>query len=707
MNSEKIKKYTQTRIDALDELNKLKQKYTTTFLLTNQQSQPIVIEQQEVLPAPVAGPSVQPKTIKVIQDFDTNEEVNTMLASLDTHQLIIAAKIKAEVSVRNRDIALQEVIQQLKTPDIDVEQVARDAQVDLLEQYGLAEYSRGLGYYASVREDAKNLYTQQVRDVDRAKNDKKGGISTVTPSAWFKHYVEDMLSPSTAADVLYVSQKVKVILPDNKTEVRTVKTYAQDLHHLLSRFGASMSMIPFIPDEMVRETMNPTVFTDTQLLFEFVAATNPSLINWELYMADEYSYLHDPTQYSTFIAALALTINELLEIKDTINFQGSGRTIMPYNNSNKKQAGVSQKFISKLLPFMIDNKARYDNAEFEKARAGKRIDHKTQVRDTAIGRTLNFNRAAAAEMVKQVKRIMSQQYIQKDTDVFVKSQLNISTLDCVREVYAAILTAATTINFVKGKDTLDKIFNRLLAFNHTTKRVQFVPALEAYPGALFYAVMFEPTYPFENKNLTEDADYYTKPRKDLVTLFENFVRVVPALAETKAEKYMPTLTGTYTAANRNPIAFSTSTTKDILQGLRYMEGDVLRRFKINNMQLMGAVTAGYLNKALQMQVTDSASLTKERAYFYSMSREDEKYGNVLGLNNVLNLPANYVQVYGFQFFAEIPIVYRFKSYGVSLEKEKKQTYASGEDLNRPSMYSILESIAQNQGIRVEETMQTA
>ncbi|AFU90099.1 hypothetical protein AbHV_ORF87 [Abalone herpesvirus Victoria/AUS/2009] len=696
---------------ALDELNKLRKKYNETFLLNNQQTAPKIVQEEKVVigaepVSELAGPS-----IRTIRDFTSEKDVENMLASLNPHHLLLAAKLRADQSVRDREILLAEIALQFKTPDVDMEAVNRDSTVDLMDQYRLAEHSSSLSYYAQVREDARKMYMEDVDRIDRANSKTKGGISTVTPSLWIKTLVEDVIPKSTASNVLYTVKRAKKVKEEGGEETVDFISYAQDLHHLLSRFGATLSVIPFYPDEVSAGNMKPTLFSDTQMLFHYAASSNPDLVDYSKFYESEFEYLSHPSTYKNFVKALTKTIKELLNIKDELKFQAAGRSLSVFVKTKNKQNNIPRGVLVNLMPFIIDNKSKYDVKEFEKAMKGEKDVLKTKVRDTPLGRQMNFNRMSVAERNKNIKKLMAVHSIPDESEVYIKTQMDIGTLDFVREIYAALMTAATTMNLVKGQGNIDLVIKRLTVKDVAGRKVMYVPSLEAYPGALFDNILYVNGYPFQKdgyKGKTEDGkDFINADKNQLITLFENFVRIIPSLSDTKSEKYMPTLTGIFTAANRHPISFSIDTTENIIQGMRYMDGEVLKRFKINNNNLVAAVTAAYLNKAMVNEVRSSSSMSTARAFFYAQLPRESEYGSLLATTHPLNLPKNYLLEEGYRVFAETPVVYRYKFYTVSLEKEKKVTYMSGEDTTRGGgLYSLLESVIKNQSqVRVEESIE--
>lgn len=691
MDKSKLNVLRGSNVDVLNELNELKRIYNQTFII-NQQREIPVVKETVIESGAVAAPATPSSStqIRKVSDFRTDEEIEEFLKSLSPAQVLSAARLSANQSMEQREITINKVMITLTKPDMDIDQAITTEIVSQIEDLKMINFTGNLVYYAFARDEARQLYHDEVTAVINKDSSKLGQISTITPSNWFTDFVETQVY-TAARGKLYEQFSVKVPKED-RIENATVRTYTTDIHHVMSKFGSLLSIVPFVPDDSVASTMGETVFSDIQLLVHYAVATNPDIINYFEFLKDEYGYMSEGSKFSKVKRAVNEAVFKLLRARETHTFKlMANRSVAPVSTTDKSRTEIPANILPDLLPFIIDNKSIYDLKAYE-AKSGDIINTDkatTLIRDTPIGKFLNFDRASAAEFSRLVKKIKKEQYITSDARVSVKSQGVIGSMDCVRHIYTALMTSATTLRLIFGTNFAEAL-ERLVVRNPKFKRVQYVPTLEAYPGALFFVTLFTSRNLALGRKRFSVEEYMDRSRLDFTRLFENFINFLPSLEDVKAASYVPTLKGVYSSKNRNEISFSISKTEDMLQGLRFMEINELKKFRISNKVNIMTTQAHYLSTIMNISIQPtSGALTENVRYFYAVNEP----GEVLAKKDVHNLPANYLGPDGFRTFCTLPLVYRFNTEIVSIAKEKKQEYSSAvESENSANIYSILQAL---------------
>ena len=700
-------------ISLLNELNTLKQLYNDTFITNNQQTIPVVTE--IVVEKPEEGETsstskTKAKEIAKFSDLKTEAAQKAFLTSMSTDQILTAARYAADEDIRLREDTVIKTLLILTKPDMDVEQTILTENVAEVEKLRLVQRASNLLYYAYVREDAKQKYHDIVSEINQKNEENYGKMSMITPSAWIKDFIEANLS-TTARGILFQQFMVRKASPTNP-ELVTARTYNPDLHHILSRFASLFSIVTFIPHDSVRLSMRETVFSDTQSLIHYAASSNPDLVNYSDFLKRTYEHLTEPNLFANIKLAVLTSVMKLMNMREDHVFVTRGKkSIAPKNTATGSVVGVPHDILTDLLPFIIDNKAIYDLKKYEEKVKGdgKESEVHTRYRDTPIGRFLNFDHLSAAEFERTVKLIKKREGITEDVRVHVKSIETIGMLDCVRHIYTALMTAACTLTYIFTANFTKPLEELIIRFPET-RRIQFVPSLEAYPGALFFNLLHEGGSVPVGIERYKYQPYMTSMRTNFALFFESFVRILPTLQDVKADAYTPTLKGVYTQKNPNTISFSTKRTEDMIQGLRYISIDELKSFKIRMKANMFESHADFLNQSItgSFPLLQAGSIPRNIGYFYDLLQSSKETGPVLGDKNLFNVPTNYATPEsGFENFCRLPVVYRFETITVTTKKETRQTYTSAlESENTANIYSALQSIIGGGEIRAERGMET-
>ena len=684
----------------LEELNRLKQLYRETFILNQQRDVPVIRENLIDLGRavnPNNGNPPQVRQITKMQDLQTDEEIEFFLKSMTPEQVLNAARFAATRSIQEREDTVERVMTFLTRPDMDIDTAITTQNAAQIEQLRMLSLNDNIIYYAIVRERARQLYKDTLSRLISAEDKKYGSISSITPSRWIADFIEGTMS-TTARGTLYEAYRVKVPNVDQTTEMRLVRTYSPDLHHLLSKFASVMSIVPFIPSDSVRSNMAETVFADIQLLIHFAIASNSDTLNYFNFLKNEFDFLSDGTTFSRVKTAVRDTVIKLLRVRDRHVFAlKAKKSIAPVDINNPTKTEIPHEIMKDLLPFIIDNKSTYDLKTFQERMNSQNARGKlvTLEKDTPIGRFLNFDRNSAAEFERVVKNIKRQHYIVSDARVSVKSQGPTANMDCVRHIYSAMMVAAGTLYYVFQTD-FTKALERLIVRNVDTKRVQYVPTLEAYPGALFFSFLHDSTMEDRGIERFTNNTYMNDYRNVFAKLLENFVRTVPTLRDVNAQNYVPCLRGPYTDIQKKELAFSTNTFSEKMQGMRFMDIDTMKMFRIREKVGVLETMANYLTITLKKSLpapADEEAATRSMGYFFGLSQRDRDEGEVLTDEHIYKLPHAYLGPTGPEMYSQLPVIYRFKTETIIVKKERQPQYTSAlESENAADITSLLTAV---------------
>lgn len=632
----------------------------------------------------------QPTTVlsTSIEDYDrSGNEYRRLIGSLKYDDIVKSIYALRERMVYDRDALLERARTQFANPgflEITSSHIQdalgntqyKDWKMDTtIKIFSIAKHR----IYAHMNREVR-LIQQEPEPIDA----RLKFITTIYPSFWFKELIERGLQEDYN-DVLYVEQKnLSLIDGANRSELAKAQSWAPDIHYLISRMCSSLCMVPFIP--LTGNNMNHAVYTDTQLLIHYAAFSNPSLVNYKEMLKDEFAYVRD--HKSALFRAFETTCIKFKKYKDKLAYKRQGTVVAPtaVNINGTPVEGargptpVPPEIMDNLLPFLIDNIIRYRAEQREEAARGSRsimIE-----RDSPIGRFINFNNKSARELESLVKKL-TRDYAMSEREVSLKglSGQELPVLDFTRTLFTQMMTAAMTCNLMANRYTFfDRVINLV---DETTppprKDVLYTPSLAAFPGALFYTLMYDQRHPLTPGTSNSSAspyniaEYATDPvRRNLYSWMKNFFRLVPGIKASKMNTKVYGLAGKY---KPNPMPScegpgNPSDIKEMMKGLRFINLDTMIQFSNNNKQACNMVLADYLTKIQKTELIEDLS----DFYGYMFDLTPPSQGVKLIKNDQFVLPD--FNAGNFARFSSAPIAYYIETIKIEERETQRENYRS-------------------------------
>jgi len=234
----------------------------------------------------------------------------------------------------------------------------------------LLKYNSSLSYYINTRSALSNIVNQRVKL--ETSNREISYLTVLRPNRWIREFLNSIYG--NTINNLFVEHTFNNV-PEATTgpvTSMTVQNYFADLHHIVARFAASVSILPFYSERGSNcPYTGPTVFADSQLLIHF-SAYRSKQISYQDFVMNEYSY-RSGTKFNMLSQAVRETVQLVSCFKDVLIFEGRERCIVPVINKNNdnesaelvsesdvtvvkgKMAVVPPRFMEVLRAFMYDN----------------------------------------------------------------------------------------------------------------------------------------------------------------------------------------------------------------------------------------------------------------------------------------------------------------------------------------------------------------
>lgn len=376
--------------------------------------------------------------------------------------------------------------------------------------------------------------------------DKKW-IVELAPACWF-HTLMRSLEPSVNINPDLPDQTTlnKTMFKNDILEVsaRNRYMYAADLPYHMTRVAAFMSTVPFFPTSKAQEVINSAVYTDIQLLVHFaMMLADPE--TYENFAQDEARYLLREHQ---------VTENVMKAIELLYKVQSAQSNVIKGGQNAVVIGGtVPREIATVLMNFLIDVYEIYIK-NITLTRTEWNI-----YRDTPIGRLLNFDSRAMAEITKYVKLRVEKCGLYVNDMLRLRSEIDtVSQLDCFRRVYASILTAAMVIYVGAGGELndrtpledvqpsmprlrqnisliMERVYSVSVIESETFILNGYSSSLELFPGVFYGSLMMLPG------KYHGDKDYYIQEpaRKLFMDMFAKYSLTLSRIDESDLIKELP------------------------------------------------------------------------------------------------------------------------------------------------------------------------